>query len=638
MFDTVRKHQRLMQFVLLVLIFPAFAFFGIQGYDQFFSDEGAVAKVGDSKIGRQEFELAHRRQLEQLRQMVGDQFDPSVLDSAQARNQILDGLIAQRALLAEAQDKRIAVPDEQLRRAIRAISGLSGPDGAFDVERYRQLLRAQGKNELIFEREVRSDLALQALPEAISQTALVPTSLVDRVIVLGEQTREIRELAFSPQDYASKVSPSDEQLAAYYERNAAAFSVPESARVEFLVLSSDAIAGQIKVSAEEARAYYEQNQARFATAEQRRASHILVKIEAGASDAERKAARSRAESLLAKLRAGADFAALAKSDSQDPGSAASGGDLGLFSRDLMVKPFADAAFALKPGAISDVVESEFGLHIIKLSEVRPGTQRDFASARPEIEAEIRSQQASARFAEAAETFSNLVYEQSDSLAPAAQRFGLEVQSNDGVGRGNTPALGREHPLNHPRLLASLFSADSIANKRNTEAVDVGGNRLVAARIVEHRPAQRKPLETVRSALRDLVVHEEARKLAVKAAEARLEALRAGQTADGLSAARTVSRTASAGFPAAAVDAVFRAPSAKLPAFVGADLGAQGYAIYQVTKVNLPDPKRVAERRDNYRQQLQQAYAQQSLSDYLESVKARSKIERYPERLAKTENR
>ncbi len=522
MFDTVRKHQRLMQFVLLVLIFPAFAFFGIQGYDQFFSDEGAVAKVGDSKIGRQEFELAHRRQLEQLRQMVGDQFDPSVLDSAQARNQILDGLIAQRALLAEAQDKRIAVPDEQLRRAIRAISGLSGPDGAFDVERYRQLLRAQGKNELIFEREVRSDLALQALPEAISQTALVPTSLVDRVIVLGEQTREIRELAFSPQDYASKVSPSDEQLAAYYERNAAAFSVPESARVEFLVLSSDAIAGQIKVSAEEARAYYEQNQARFATAEQRRASHILVKIEAGASDAERKAARSRAESLLARLRAGADFAALAKSDSQDPGSAASGGDLGLFSRDMMVKPFADAAFALKPGAISDVVESEFGLHIIKLSEVRPGTQRDFASARPEIEAEIRSQQASARFAEAAETFSNLVYEQSDSLAPAAQRFGLEVQSNDGVGRGNTPALGREHPLNHPRLLASLFSADSIANKRNTEAVDVGGNRLVAARIVEHRPAQRKPLETVRSALRDLVVHEEARKLAVKAAEARLE--------------------------------------------------------------------------------------------------------------------
>ena len=240
MFDTVRKHQRLMQFVLLVLIFPAFAFFGIQGYDQFFSDEGAVAKVGDSKISRQEFELAHRRQLEQLRQMVGDQFDPSMLDTAQARNQILDGLIAQRALLAEAQDKRIAVPDEQLRRAIRAISGLGGPDGAFDVERYRQLLRAQGKNELIFEREVRSDLALQALPEAISQTALVPTSLVDRVIMLGEQTREIRELAFSPQDYASKVSPADEQLAEYYERNAAAFSVPESARVEFLVLSSDA--------------------------------------------------------------------------------------------------------------------------------------------------------------------------------------------------------------------------------------------------------------------------------------------------------------------------------------------------------------------------------------------------------------
>src|SRR5690606_3515080 len=342
MFDTVRKHQRLMQFLLLVLIFPAFAFFGIQGYDQFFSDEGAVARVGSSKISRQDYEAAHRRQVEQLRQMLGERFDPSLLDSAEARNQILDGVIAQRVLLAEAIDRRISVPDEQLRRTIREIPGLTGPDGKFDVERYRQLLRAQGKNEVVFEREVRSDLALQTLPEAISQTAIVPASLVDRVIVLGEQTREIREIAFKPDDYASKVNPTDAQLAEYYERYAAAVEVAENAHVEYVVLAGDAVAGQIKVSDEDARAYYEQNKARYATAEQRRASHILVKLDAGAAQAERTAARARAEALLEKIRGGADFAALAKSDSQDPGSAASGGDLGLFSRDVMVNPVADA--------------------------------------------------------------------------------------------------------------------------------------------------------------------------------------------------------------------------------------------------------------------------------------------------------
>src|SRR5690606_29982625 len=391
-------------------------------------------------------------------------------------------------------------------------------------------------------------------------------------------------------------------------------------------------------SDEDARAYYEQNKARYATAEQRRASHILVKLDAGAAQAERTAARARAEALLEKIRGGADFAALAKSDSQDPGSAASGGDLGLFSRDMMVKPFADAAFALKEGETSGVVESEFGFHVIRLTEVRPGTQRGFAEVRDAIEAEIRSQQAGARFAESAETFSNLVYEQADSLAPAAQRFGLEVQAADDVGRAGTPTLPREHPLNNPRLLAALFSADSIANRSNTEAVDAGGNRLVSARIVEHRPAQRKPLETVKSQVRQLVVHEEARKLAVQAGQSRLAALRGGEAASGFSAPRTVSRAASEGFPATAVDAVFRAPAEPLPNFVGAELGAQGYAIYQATRVTLPDDKRRAERRAGYRQQLQQAYAQQALGAYLESVKARAKIERYPERLATADNR
>ncbi len=638
MFDTVRKHQRLMQFLLLVLIFPAFAFFGIQGYDQFFSDDGTVATVGASKISRQEYEQAHRRQIEQLRQMLGERFDSSMLDNDAARAQILDGLIAQRVLLAEAIDQRIAVPDEQLRRAIAAIPGLVGSDGKFDIERYRQLLRSQGKSEQMFESEMRGDLALQTLPEAISQTAFVPASLVDRMIALGEQTREVRDLLFPTDDYAAKVNPNDEQLLAYYERNAQAFEVPENARVEYLVLSGDAVARQIEVSEQDARAYYEQNKARYGTPEERRASHILIGVEPGASEAQKNAARARAEELLAKLKAGADFAALAKADSQDPGSAPSGGDLGFFTRDTMVKPFADAAFALKEGETSGVVESEFGFHIIRLTAIKPAAQRDFESVRASIEAEIRAQKAASRFAEAAETFSNLVYEQADSLAPAAQRFGLQVQSADGVGRSGTSALPREHPLNNPRLLATLFSADSIAGKRNTEAVDVGGNTLVSARIVEHHPARRKPFETVKAQVRQLVVHEEAHKLAVQAGEARLKALRTGEAPTDLSAPRTVTRAPSDAMPAAAIDAVFGAASDPLPAFVGADLGERGYAIYQLVKVNLPDPTRVAQRRDTYRQQLQQVYAQQALGDYLESVKARSKIVRHPERLAGSENR
>lgn len=638
MFDVVRKHQRLMQLLLLVLIFPAFAFFGIQGYEQFFSSEGAVAKVGSSKITQQEFEQAQRRQLEQLRQMLGQQVDAAALDTPQARARILDGLIAQRALLAEAASERISIPDEQVRRTIRTIPGLASPDGGFDVERYRSLLRAQGKNEVMFENEVRSDLALQTLPEAVSQTVMVPAALVDRIIEIAEQTREIRTLAFRTEDYAAKVSPTEAQLKAYYEQHAVVFEVPENAKVQYLVLSADAVARQVKVSEADARAYYDQNKARFATPEERRASHILIKVEPGASEAARKAARAKAEAVLAQLRAGADFAALARAESQDPGSAPAGGDLGFFSADMMAKPFADAVFALKPGQTSDIVETEFGFHIIRLAEVRPGSQRSFESARSEIESEIRAQQSSTRFAEAADTFSNLVYEQPDSLEPAAERFGLTVQGADHVERSGVKDLPRESPLNNPRLLEALFSADSIATKRNTEAVDVGSNTLVSARIVDYRPVQRKPFETVQDEVRRRYTQDAAHELAVQAGTARLAALRGGEAASGFGSPRSVSRAAAADFPAAAVEAVFGASAGKLPVWMGADLGAQGYAVYQIDKVVLPDEKRVADRRDAYRQQLSQAYAQQALADYVEAVRARSKVVTYPERLAPSQNR
>ncbi len=638
MFETVRKHQRLMQFVLLVLIFPPFAFFGIQGYDRFFSDADVVATVDGAKIMRQQFESAHQEQAEGLRRVLGDRFDPALLATPEARARTLENLVMQHVLSGAASERRIAVSDAQLARELRALPGFTLPDGRFDTERYRAAVAAQGQSVEAFEARVRSDLWLRALPDAIADTALVPPSMVERVIGLYEQTREVRELAFSPAPYSAKVQLDDAQVAAWYERNPASFEVAESARVEALVLDREVLAARITVSEADARSYYEQNKARYATAEQRRASHILVSVEAGASAGERAQARARAEAIVAKLAGGADFAALARAESQDPGSAPAGGDLGLFTRETMAKPFADAAFALQPGQTSGIVETEFGLHVIRLAEVRPGTQRDFAAVRGEIEAEIRAQQASARFAEAAVEFNNLVYEEADSFASATKRFGIEVVAVDGIGRAGAPSLPATHPLNHPRLLKLLFDAASIERKLNTEAVDVGGNRLVSARIVEHRPKARKPLEAVRSEARALATLDAALALAKQEGEARLKALSGGAAADGFAAARTVTRQPAKDFPAAAVQAVFGAAAGKLPAFVGVDLGGQGYAIYQVTKVTPPDEKRVAAVRDSYRQQLQQIYSQQALFDYRESLKAGAKIERNPQRVATPEDR
>ncbi len=629
MFDTVRKHQRLLQLVLVIVIFPAFALWGVQGYDTFFDSGKSVAKVGDSEITRQEFDTARQRQLEQLRQTLGGHVDPELVDGQGMRAEILEGLITRRALWSQAIEQGIGVSDQALQRTILAIPELRRPDGSFDMERYRSLLNAQGRSEAAFEQELRHDLALQALPGAITQTIAVPDALVERITRLGEQQREIRQRDFAPVTFAAQVDVSEPALERFYEQNAAAFDLPEQAKIQYLVLNPAAIESSIPLNPDEVRAYYEQNKARYATPEQRRASHILIEVPKGADAATRKAARDRAEAILAKLRSGADFAQLARTESQDAGSAPAGGDLGYFDASMMVKPFADAAFALKDGQTSDVIETEFGFHIIRVTDIRPGSERPFEAVRSDIEAEIRKQQSAGHLAEASETFSNLVYEQSDSLQPAADRFGLKIQTAD-VQRTGIPSLPKEDPLNQRRFLQSLFSPDSIASKRNTEAVDVGGGTLISARIVDYHPARHQPLAEIREEVRRELVGRDSSVAARKAGEELLAGLKAGKVDNAsaqFGAARTVGRAPSDTLPRAAIEAVFRADPASLPGYAGANTADGGYAVFEVTKVIDASDKVLDERRPQYRSQLEEAYRQAALSEYIESVKARTKIVR-----------
>lgn len=639
MFESVRKHQRLLQLFLLILIFPAFAFFGIQGYDQFFGAGDDVARVGESKITRQEYEQARQVQLDQLRQQLGPQFDRSLADAPALRAQVLEQLITQRALFDEALRQRVVISDEALRSEILSMPGLLREDGSFDMDRYRSLLQAQGRSEAMFEAELRRDLMGQSLPRAVGGAAPVPDAVVEQIARLGEQKRELKRRLFDPKDYAAAVDTSDAALKRYYDEHAAQFLAPEQAKVEYVLLDAAAVEGSVQLNPDEVRAYYEQNRARYLTPEQRRASHILIELPANATAEARAAARDKAQALYKQLQGGADFAELAKAESQDPGSAPSGGDLGLFTTTMMTKPFADAAFALKEGEISEPVESEFGYHIIKLTEIRPGSQRSFDSVRSEIEAEIRKQQSARRFAEAADSFSNLVYEQPDSLEPAASRFGLKVQTADAVLRSGLPGAARDHPLNNPRLLAEVFSAEAIASHRNTQAVELGGGALAAARVIEHHPERKQPFDEVRDIARERLVEQQSQASARKAGEDLLKSLRNGGNATeaGFGELQSVTRTAGDYLPAVAVDPVFRVNADKLPGYAGADLGALGYAVYEVSKVIDLTPEELAQRKPEYRSQLEQVYAQVSLESYLDAVKARSKITRNPAALQGTPN-
>ncbi len=580
MFDIVRNNPRYVQLFLLLITLP-FAFWGVESYVRNIGTGADVAKVGDSKITPQELQQAVMAQQERMRSALGRQFNAAMFETPEARRAVLDGLINQRVMALYAAKTRIGVSDIQLQQFIAAIPALQ-VDGKFSPERYETLVAGQGMSREGFEARVRQDLALQMTAGAVASTAIVPRVSSNRWLAAQLEEREISDVTLKPEQYADQAKIGDDAVKSYYEANSQVFQISAQLRADFLVLSQDALAAQIAVSDDDVKKAYAERSDRYKQGEERRASHILIHADKGAPAAEVDAARKKAEDILARVRkTPADFAKLAKENSQDPGSAEKGGDLGWFGHGTMVKPFEDAAFSLKENEISDVVRTDFGFHVIRVIGIKAEHAKPLTEVRDEIVADLKRLAAAKKYAEIAEGFSNLVYEQADSLKPAADKYGLTLQQGPWLGKG-VPAQG---PLGNAKLNAALFSDDAIKNKRNTEAVEVAPNTLVAARVAEFKPASVIPLEAVKGDIRKQLIREEAAKLAHRDGEARLAQLAKGEAVTlAWSPARTVQRLGIQGMSPTAVAAIFKADAAKLPAYAGAAMPDGSYAIYRIGKV------------------------------------------------------
>jgi peptidyl-prolyl cis-trans isomerase D len=579
-FDLVHKHKRVVQGILALLIVP-FAIWGVESYRSGGGGSDTVAEVNGLKISQREFEGELRRQQDQLRRMLGRGYDPAVFDTPETRRTLLESLVSQKLLASAAQKANLAVSDEAVADLIHSAPAFQ-VDGQFSKARYETALRTQDPpmSPAQFEQRLRRDLALQQLGRAVADGAFAPRSVAARLAALETQKREISEVRFSAQQYLDKVKVDDAAVKAYYDANAAEYRTPERVRAEYVLLSADALAKEEQVSADEAKAFWDKQY--------------------GAQFAERDQARKKIDAVLAEVKKDpAKFAEVAKRESADTASAQQGGDLGFQPRGSFVKPFEDALWRMKPGEISGVVESEFGFHVIRFLEARreggkderrashilvatPGDARPFAEMRPQIEAELRKQRASKRFIEAAEAFGNMVYEQPDSLKPAAERFKLPVRSTPWIEKTASQELG---PLDNPKLLAALFSADAIERKRNTDAVEVAPGTLVAARVLEHQPAAQRKFEDVKTEITDKLRRREAAALAQKDGEAKLAELRKGGEA-GLkwSASKSVSRREPQGVPAEILTPIVSADVAKLPAYVGVPIQDSGYLLVRISKV------------------------------------------------------
>jgi peptidyl-prolyl cis-trans isomerase D len=624
MFDTIRSHRRWLMIFLTLLVFPSFVATGIYGYNRFMSSEQAVAKIGGEVISPQQFEAAHRERLDQVRQALGENFDPAVFDTPAAREASLNALLGDRALRKEAAEAHLTVGANRLRQFIASIPAFQ-EDGKFSYERYKTLLAAQGMNEAMFEQRLRDDLARQTLLDGVARSAIVPAQLADRLAALVQETRTVRERRFRPEDFVAQVVVGDDAVKAHYEANRAQFETKESIDVQVLALTLDDVARQVSVPPAELQSYYEQNKSSFAEPEQRRASHILLTTGEGGSAKDKEGARRLAQDLLARVKARPDdFAKLAQEYSKDPGSAAKGGDLGFFGRGMMVKPFEQAAFSLKPGEISDVVETDFGLHVIRVTEVKGGAVAPFDQVKGKIESTFRQQQAQKKFAEAAEQFTNIVFEQADSLQPAADKLGLKIQTIANVTRDGVPRGAPGAALLPTPTVQALFADDALNKRRNIAAVEVGGNTLVSARVVEHRPARLRPIEEVGGQIRERLVREQAVRLAREAASSAADALRKAPVEAGFTPPRSVSRGQAEAMSPDALKEVMRVPAEKLPAFVVADAGMGAQSVFWVLDSKKPekaDPQSLNQLRRGVEQQQAAADDQAYVAELKRKFKA-----------------
>lgn len=623
MLDAIRERaQGWLAKVILALITIPFMLWGVESYFNKSGDGDVLASVNGDKVTRLEFDRAIKAQQMEMRASMGAAYDPAMFNDPKIRKTVLDGLINQRLIINAAVSAGMVVSDAEMARIISSLPAFQ-ENGQFSQTRYDQVLRQQGMSISEFENQLRQELLINDVRSVFQDSTIVPSNVAARFLQAYEQQREISTVKLTPEQFLSQARVSAADIQNWYNAHKAEYTLPEQVRFQYVVLSQDALASQVKVSDAEVKQYYDQNSAKYSEPEQRRASHILIAVNPGDDAQKRAVAKARAEAIYQKVKADpASFAAVAKRESSDTGSALQGGDLGWFPRNAMVKPFSDAVFAMHKGDISPPVKSEFGYHIIELTGIKPARTRSLDEVKADIVRNLQTQQAAKRFADVAETFSNQVYEQSDSLKPVANALKLQIMDSGWLSRKG----GDSSLLSNPKMLQALFSDDVLKNKRNTEAIEVAPNTLVSARLLEYKPAALQPLDTVRTTIEQQLKRTQAIALAEKQGKQYLAQLRAGkEPALQWSAFQMITRQQAAALPKDLLEPVFSADARHFPAYVGA-VGADGsYTLARVTRVVSP-PVADAAKVKALQDQLAQLAAQMDFADYLASLESKAKIE------------
>lgn len=599
MFDFIRTHQRLMQLVLLVLILPSFVLIGVSGYTTYVSGDNELVKVGDSAITAQEYDQARRAQLDQFQRQMGTAFDPALLENEPTRRALLESLIDRRVIIDVATNERFSASDAALRNVIANTPDFQ-EDGKFSAGRYNELLAMSGLDSKMYEQGRRSELALDRVLGPVRATGTVPAPVASllRQALVAERT--LRLASFDAADYREGIQVSDEDIAAWYEEHKSEFALPEQVSIQYLLLNEEAAMKNLPaISEAELKKYYEQNKARYVQPPRVDVSHILISVPAGANGEAREAARKSAQEIADRVAADpASFADVAREASQDAGTARNGGKLGWISHGMWPEAIEKAVFALEKGKVSGVVEGPEGFHVFKADDVQAEQGESFEQARAKVESEVRRQLGAEQFSDMASKLTGLVYDNPESLEPAASALGLEIRAADGVARdrllsedeaGKNAASAGQHAaiLEDVRVRRALFSSAVLADKQNSGVIEISPDTMVVVRVADRKPEHIPELAAVKDRIASRLVDERAAEAARKAGEAALEKYKAASAdvlPEGFSEPRKVSRLQSQGLSKPLFDAVFAAGTDALPAYVGVG-DETGYIIARVEQAS-----------------------------------------------------
>lgn len=619
--------------IIGALLIVPFAFFGINDY---FNARVPtwVAKVGEREIDQQEFRERVDRARTQERQQQGENFDPRRFEDPLVKRQILDGMINEELLIAFAAKNGIVVPDAEVRAEIMRIPAFQ-VNGKFDPDQYRLVLGMQSMSAPGFDALVRRDLTVSAVAQRLAGTALVSADEVVSLLRLMQQTRDMRILDVQPP--VDESQPDEASLQAWYEAHKSEFLGDETVSIEFVELDAGKMHFDINVDEAALKARYEENKARYVDPEDRLVSQILVKVDKDAAADAWATAEAKARDIVARAKAaGADFADIARKESDDVGSKGAGGDLGWMQKGATFAAFDDAMFALKPGEVSDPVRGEDGWHVILVREVKAGAEKSFAEVRDELQAEVEQTERERQFSEVSGRLMDAVIRDPNSLASAAAELGLTLQT-----AGPMTRAGAAGVAGNPSVLRAVFSQDLLSGMAS-DPIEVGPDHQVVVRVTDHHAAEPRPFAEVKAQVEGMVRLERDEKAGRAKAEALLARARAGESLDALvgdaggavSDATGVGRGVGSPAPAV-VEAAFKLPypSKDKRQIDLASLGGGRYALVEVIAVHDGDPEKIPEnQRAALREQLARVRGQAETNAWIAALRDQFPVQIAEERM------